>query len=86
MKKIVWSLIALAIQGATDKVNGVIWQSVVQLEAPNEMRGSVKAVHSVLIGAGNQLGEFESGGSAAWRSSVGSVVLDGVGTVIIALT
>ncbi len=81
----VLSLIALAITGAADMVSVVIRQSLVQLETPNEMRGRVSAVNSVFIGASNQLGEFESGATAAWLGPVGSVVVGGVGTVIIAL-
>jgi MFS family permease len=81
----VLSLIALAITGAADMVSVVIRQTLVQLETPNEMRGRVSAVNSVFIGASNQLGEFESGATAAWLGPVGSVVLGGVGTVVIAL-
>ena len=81
----VLSLIALAITGAADMVSVVIRQSLVQLETPNEMRGRVSAVNSVFIGASNQLGEFESGATAAWLGPVGSVVAGGIGTVVIAL-
>ena len=81
----VLSLFALAITGAADMVSVVIRQSLVQLETPNEMRGRVSAVNSVFIGASNQLGEFESGATAAWLGPVGSVVVGGVGTVVIAL-
>jgi len=38
----------------------------------------------VFIGASNQLGEFESGATAAWLGPVGSVVLGGVGTLVVA--
>jgi hypothetical protein len=41
-------------------------------------------VNSVFIGASNQLGEFESGVSAAWLGPVGSVVLGGLGTLLVA--
>ena len=78
------SLIALAVTGGTDMVNVVIRQTLVQLETPDEMRGRVSAVNSVFIGASNQLGEFESGATAAWLGPVGSVVLGGVGTIVIA--
>ena len=81
----VLSLIALAITGAADMVSVVIRQSLVQLETPTEMRGRVSAVNSVFIGASNQLGEFESGATAAWLGPVGSVVAGGIGTVVIAL-
>jgi hypothetical protein len=48
------------------------------------LRGRVSAVNSIFIGASNQLGEFESGATAAWLGPVGSVVLGGVGTLVIA--
>jgi hypothetical protein len=48
------------------------------------MRGRVSAVNSVFIGASNQLGEFESGATAALLGPVGSVVLGGVGTCVVA--
>jgi MFS family permease len=79
------SLGALAVTGAADMVSVVIRQTLVQLETPNEMRGRVSAVNSVFIGASNQLGEFESGATAAWLGPVGSVVVGGVGTVVVAL-
>lgn len=79
-----FSLAALAVSGAADMVSVVIRQTLVQLETPNEMRGRVSAVNSVFIGASNQLGEFESGATAAWLGPVGSVVLGGVGTLIVA--
>ena len=82
---LVLSLLALAIGGAADMISVVIRQSLVQLDTPNEMRGRVSAVNSVFIGASNQLGEFESGATAAWFGAVGSVVLGGVGTLLVAL-
>jgi hypothetical protein len=50
------------------------------------MRGRVSAVNSVFIGASNQLGEFESGMTAAWFGPVGSVVLGAMGTLLVAAT
>ena len=78
------SLVALAIGGAADMVSVVIRQTLVQLETPDDMRGRVSAVNSVFIGASNQLGEFESGATAAWLGPVGSVVLGGLGTLLVA--
>jgi len=78
------SLGSLAVAGAADMVSIVIRQSLVQLDTPDEMRGRVSAVNSVFIGASNQLGEFESGVSAAWLGPVGSVVLGGLGTLLVA--
>ncbi|MCY2983046.1 MAG: MFS transporter [Planctomycetota bacterium] len=77
------SLTTLIILGAADCVSVVIRQSLVQLETPNDMRGRVSAVNSVFIGASNQLGEFESGMMAAWLGTVPSVVLGGLGTLLV---
>ena len=73
----------LAISGAADMFSVVIRQSLVQLETPDEMRGRVGAVNSVFIGASNQLGEFESGATAALLGPVGSVLLGGIGTLVV---
>ena len=78
------SILALMVTGAADMVSVVIRQSLVQLDTPNEMRGRVSAVNSIFIGASNQLGEFESGATAALMGPVGSVILGGVGTLLIA--
>ncbi|WP_334189330.1 MFS transporter [Noviherbaspirillum sp.] len=77
------SLVALALSGMFDMVSVVIRQSLVQLDTPNDMRGRVSAVNSVFIGASNQLGEFESGVTAAWFGAVPSVLIGGLGTLAI---
>ena len=78
------SMAMLAISGAADMVSVVIRQSLVQLETPEAMRGRVSSVNSVFIGASNQLGEFESGATAALLGPVGSVLLGGIGSIAIA--
>ena len=78
------SLAMLAIGGAADMVSIVIRQTLVQLETPDSMRGRVSAVNSVFIGASNQLGEFESGATAAWFGTVEAVVVGGIGTCVVA--
>jgi MFS family permease len=80
----VLSLFALVVTGAADSISVVTRLTLVQLETPDAMRGRVSAVNSIFIGASNQLGEFESGATAAALGAVGSVVLGGVGTVLIA--
>ena len=79
------SMLALAIAGGADTVSVVVRQTLVQLDTPDAMRGRVSAVNSVFIGASNQLGEFESGVTAEWMGPVASVVVGGIGTVLIAL-
>jgi hypothetical protein len=78
------SIAALAVSGAADMVSVVVRQSLVQLETPDAMRGRVSAVNAVFIGGSNQLGEFESGVTAALLGPVGSVALGGIGSVAIA--
>ena len=80
----VLSLAVLAISGCADMVSVVVRQTLMQIETPNDMRGRVSAVNSVFIGASNQLGEFESGATAAWLGPVGSVVVGGIGTLLVA--
>ncbi|MBL8349276.1 MAG: MFS transporter [Burkholderiaceae bacterium] len=79
------SMAALAASGAADMVSVVIRQSLVQLATPDAMRGRVSAVNSVFIGASNQLGEFESGATAALFGPVASVVVGGLGTLAVVL-
>jgi hypothetical protein len=66
-------------------VSVVIRSSLVQLKTPDAMRGRVSAVNSVFIGSSNQLGEFESGVTAAWFGVVPSVVVGGIGTLAVVL-
>ena len=80
----VLSLAVLAISGCADMVSVVVRQTLMQIETPNDMRGRVSAVNSVFIGASNQLGEFESGATAAWMGPVASVVVGGIGTLLVA--
>jgi MFS family permease len=79
------SVLALAILGAADTVSVVIRFSLVQLATPNEMRGRVGAVNFLFINASNQLGQFESGVTAALFGTVPAAVLGGVATVAVAL-
>lgn len=79
------SVVALAILGAADTVSVVIRFSLVQLATPNEMRGRVGAVNFLFINASNNLGQFESGVTAALLGAMPAAVLGGVATVAIAL-
>lgn len=79
------SLAALTLSGAADSVSVVTRSTLMQLETPDALRGRVSAVNSIFIGASNQLGEFESGATAELLGPVPSVVMGGVGTVLIAM-
>ncbi len=79
------SMAALAVAGGADMVSVVVRQTLVQLETPDHMRGRVAAVTTIFVGASNQLGEFESGFTAAALGPVGSVALGGLGAVFVSV-
>jgi MFS family permease len=84
-RSLVLSLVALVVLGAADVVSVVIRTSLIQLQTPDAMRGRVSAVSSLFVGTSNQLGEFESGVTAAWFGAVPAVLIGGVGTIVVAL-
>ena len=77
------ALAALTVMGAGDMVSVYIRHLLVQLETPDEIRGRVSAVNAVFIGASNELGEFESGLTAAWFGAVPAVLLGGCATLLV---
>jgi MFS family permease len=81
----VLSLGTLMVLGAADVISVVIRSSLVQIETPDEMRGRVSAVNSMFIGTSNQLGEFESGLTAALFGVVPAVLIGGVGTITVVI-
>ncbi len=78
------SLAALAVLGAADMISVYIRHLLVQLETPDTIRGRASAVNAVFIGASNELGEFESGISAALFGLVPAVLIGGAGTLLAA--
>lgn len=80
---LILSMLALVMVGATDMVSVITRAILVQLSTPDEMRGRVNAVDMIFIGASNELGQFESGLTAAWFGTVGAVVLGGIGTLVV---
>ncbi len=77
------SFLMLLILGALDNISVVIRATLILVRTPDEMRGRVGAVNSLFIGTSNQLGSFESGVTAQLLGPVGSVVLGGIGTILI---
>jgi hypothetical protein len=84
-RSIALSVLALAVMGAADTVSVVIRVSLVQLATPDGMRGRVGAVNFLFINASSQLGEFESGMTAALFGAMPAAVLGGLGTIAVAL-
>jgi hypothetical protein len=79
------AFIAMFGLSAADAVSVFIRSTLVPLATPPEMRGRVLAVENVFIGASNQLGGFESGVVGQLLGTTASVVLGGIGTLVVAL-
>ncbi len=79
------SILALALYGAADAVSVVIRQSLVQLRTPSDMLGRVMAVNALCTGSSGTLGEFRAGVVAAWLGAVPSVLIGGVGAIMVML-
>jgi MFS family permease len=75
------ALAALFILGASDMVSVFIRSMLVQVETPDSIRGRVSAVNAISIGCSNELGEFESGVTAAWLGLVPAIVAGGIATL-----
>ena len=74
----------LALMGAFDMVSVVVRSTLVQRRTPDSMRGRVSAVNMLFIGASNELGEFESGTTAAALGVVPAILVGGLGSIAVA--
>jgi MFS family permease len=82
----IWlSVAALVAMGAADMISVYIRATLIQLATPDDVRGRVSAVNTVFIGASNELGEFRAGAMGALIGIVPSVVVGGIGTLLVAL-
>jgi MFS family permease len=79
------AFVAIFALSCADAASVFIRSTLVPLATPPEMRGRVLAVENVFIGASNELGGFESGAVGQLLGTTGSIVLGGVGTLIVAL-
>jgi MFS family permease len=77
------SFLMLFLLGAFDSISVVIRTTLLLVRTPDEMRGRVSAVSSLFIGTSNQLGGFESGLVAQLFGPVLSVVIGGIGTLLV---
>lgn len=79
------AFLSLLIGGAADMVSVVLRQTLIQLSPPEDLRGRVSALSQLCIGASNELGEFESGVTAAWFGLIPSIIIGGVGACSIGI-
>jgi MFS family permease len=79
------SMAMLVVIGAADMLSVAIRQPMIQLETPDAMRGRVSAVNSLFIGTSNQIGEFRAGVTADLFGTIPSVLIGGIGTLLVVL-
>ncbi len=82
----IWpAMLCLMVLGGADVVSVVIRQSIIQIDTPDEMRGRVIAVHTIMTGTSNNLGDFESGTLAHFIGAAPAVIVGGAGAVCASL-
>ncbi len=82
-KNYLFSLVALAFTGAGDSVSSVIRNVIRQIETPDSIRGRMSSINQIFFLGGPQLGEFEAGILAAAMGGPLSVVVGGIGTLLV---
>ncbi|OGK62514.1 hypothetical protein A2334_05765 [Candidatus Roizmanbacteria bacterium RIFOXYB2_FULL_38_10] len=78
-----FSLVCLTIAGACDMISSVIRNTMRQLITPDHLRGRMTSVNMIFYLGGPQLGEVEAGVAATLFGTPMSVVLGGIGTMVI---
>ena len=71
-----------ALAGAADSVSAVCRSTMAQLLTPDEMRGRMSSVFSLVVASGPRLGDVEAGGVASLTTPRFSVVSGGLACVV----
>jgi MFS family permease len=76
------ALLFLAVAGAADLVSAVYRQTILQVYAPDEMRGRLQGVFTVVVAGGPRLGDLRAGAMAASTSVTFAWAGGGIACVI----
>ena len=77
--RVLWvALILLAIAGAADNISAVFRTTILQAATPDEYRGRLQGIFTVVVAGGPRLGDVEAGTVAALGGEMVSVVSGGV--------
>ena len=82
---LVLAMAAMVAVGASDTISVVIRQTMVQIRTPDEMRGRVYAVNSMITITSNQLGDFRAGSAATLFGTIPAVLIGGLSTIAVVL-
>jgi MFS family permease len=79
------ALVMLGFAGAADAVSAIFRGSIVQLTAPDELRGRMGGMHTAVVASGPRLGDLEAGLVAELTSIRFSVISGGLACIVGAL-
>ena len=79
------ALLFLAIAGAADNVSAVFRATILQAATPDEYRGRLQGVFTVVVAGGPRLGDVEAGTVAVMFGETVSVISGGVACVLLAV-
>lgn len=79
------ALVFLAVAGAADNVSAVLRTTILQAATPDEFRGRLQGVFTVVVAGGPRLGDVEAGAVAAMLGETFSVVSGGLACVALAI-
>jgi MFS family permease len=79
------AVILLAFAGMADLVSGVYRQTILQVYAPDEMRGRMQGVFTVVVAGGPRLGDVRAGVVAAGFGATASWVGGGIACIVVVL-
>jgi MFS family permease len=76
------ALLLLAIAGAADNISAIFRTTMLQIVVPDEYRGRLQGLFTVVVAGGPRLGDFESGTVAAIGGEQFSVVSGGLACIV----
>jgi MFS family permease len=76
------ALAFLAAAGAADVISAILRSTILQLAAPEDLRGRLSAIHILVVTGGPRLGDFEAGVVAQLVSPTFSVVSGGLACIV----
>lgn len=79
------ALVLLAVAGAADNVSAVLRTTILQAATPDEYRGRLQGVFTVVVAGAPRLGDVEAGAVAAMFGETFSVVSGGLACVALAV-
>ena len=84
-RTLVLALVFLAIAGAADNVSAILRNTMLQAAVPDEFRGRLQGVNTVVIAGGPRLGDVEAGAVASLGGEAFSVISGGIACTVIAI-